>query len=280
MNNTQLTFSFIGAGNMSGAILAGMLKNGINPDQIIATNRSEDKQAALSEQYGVTTNLTNQEAIQKADVVILGVKPQMMADVLKDVLEKGVKFDNKLVITVAGGLHCQFYTQLIGDVRFIRSMPNTPSMVGLGMAGLFNGSNRQMFSASQIDADNQIAELIFSAVGKYVWLNEESQIDDIAAVSGSGPAYYFFFMEAMIDKAKQLGFSEEVATLLVKQTALGASKMSMDQKTPVAQLRKNVTSPGGTTAMAIAEFERRQLRQIVDDALDATIVRAKELSKI
>ena len=265
---------------MSGSILAGMLKQGVSPEQIIATNRSPEKQTALKAQYGITTELNNGQAIAKANVVILGVKPQMMSDVLEELVAQGVDFADKLVITVAAGLHCDFYTSRIGNVRFIRSMPNTPSMVGLGMAGLYNGTDLTAYPESQIVADRAVAEQIFNAVGQSVWLQEEAQIDQVAAVSGSGPAYIFLFMEAMMNKAKTFGFNEQDATLLVKQTALGACQMAMDSADSVEQLRKNVTSPGGTTAAAIAEFERRQLRAIVEDALDASIVRAQELSKI
>ena len=279
ITNNQPTFAFIGAGNMSGAILAGMINNGIDPKLIIATNRSEAKQRALNTAYGVITDLDNETAIERADVVILGVKPQMMLELLSNLKAAGVGFQNKLVITVAAGLLSERYLDIIGPARFIRSMPNTPSMIGLGMTGSYYVAKDEI-SDEKIEQDKQLAELVFSAVGKHVWLDSEAQIDHIAAVSGSGPAYYFLFIETMINKAKALGFSDEVAKQLAKQTAYGACKMAYDSELDVEQLRKNVTSPGGTTAAAIEVFEQQKLRNIVDTALNAAITKAEKLSQI
>ena len=265
---------------MSGAILAGMIQNGVAPTQIIATNRSAEKQSKLHHDYGVTTELDNARAIEKADVVILGVKPQMMMDLLAELTETGVSFKDKLVITVAAGLLSQSYKNILGEVRFIRCMPNTPSMIGLGMSGLFNASDVSVFSAQQIKQDNLITETLFAAIGKSIWLEQESQIDEVAAISGSGPAYFFLFMETMINKAREFGFSEAEAKDMVLQTANGAAQMAYNSELDVKQLRKNVTSPGGSTASAIEVFEQKNLQNTVDLALDAAVQRAKELSKL
>ena len=282
MNNSpiaDLTFAFIGAGNMSGAILGGMVKSGVKPEQIIATNRSKEKQQALRQQFGVNTELTNLEAIAKADVVVLGVKPQMMKALLQELVDQGADFSSKLVITVAAGLLVQSYTDIIGSVRFIRAMPNTPSLVGLGVAGLYSGTN-QAFSQETIEQDRLIAQAIFSKVGEVVWLENESGIDDISAVSGSGPAYFFLFMEHMAAKAEQLGFSSEQAKTMVMQTALGAATMANSSSETFEQLRLNVTSPGGSTAEAIKHFQQQELQQTTFDALDAAIARAQAMSKL
>lgn len=276
----NLVFAFIGAGNMSGAILGGMVKSGINAENIIATNRSEEKQQALQQQFGVVTHLANLEAIAKADVVILGVKPQMMKTLLQNLVEQGADFSNKLVITVAAGLQVESYTDIIGAVRFIRSMPNTPSLVGLGVAGLYAGTDQTIHSAEVIANDKLIAETIFNLVGKSVWLEQESGIDDISAVSGSGPAYFFLFMEQMAKKAELLGFSPEQSKMMVMQTALGAATMSQNSSESFEQLRLNVTSPGGSTAEAIKHFQQQDLEQTTFDALDAAINRAREMSKL
>ena len=277
---TQLTFAFIGAGNMSGAILGGMVQNGVPAQNIIATNRTAEKQKALQDKFGVVTHLSNLEAINKADVVILGVKPQMMEATLQELLQQGTDFSDKLVLTVAAGLHVKKYTDIIGDVRFIRSMPNTPSLVGLGAAGLYSGTNNNSYTRSQIEQDKAIAEAIFNSVGISVWLEQESKIDDIAAVSGSGPAYFFLFMETMVEKAIQLGFSEQEANLLVMQTASGSTQMASQSEDSFEQLRINVTSPGGSTAEAIKTFQQQDLAGTVSDALDAAVNRAKEMSKL
>lgn len=265
---------------MSGAILEGMIKNGVAADKIIATNRSVEKQTALKQRLGIITNLTNDEAIKQADVVILGVKPQMMKALLADLIDQGVSFDNKLVITVAAGLNIEAYKGIIGQQRFIRSMPNTPSMLGLGACGLYLDENFKYTCDDARQNDIDIANFIFESVGVYVWLQQESDIDDIAAISGSGPAYFFLFMESLIKQAKAFGFDQETAELLVKQTALGAAEMAFKSKEDVQQLRANVTSPGGTTAAAIEVFVNKQIDDMVSTALTAAVDKAKVLSKL
>ncbi|NVK26327.1 MAG: pyrroline-5-carboxylate reductase [Gammaproteobacteria bacterium] len=276
----SLTFAFIGAGNMSGAILGGMVKGGVPANNIIATNRTVEKQKALNEKFGVVTHLSNLDAVNSADVVILGVKPQMMEATLNELVSSGADFSDKLVITVAAGLHVEKYTNIIGDVRFIRCMPNTPSLVGLGVSGLYVGTNPSTFNAEHIENDKKITSAMFDSVGISVWLDQESKIDDIAAVSGSGPAYFFLFMECMMEKAKQLGFSQEDANKIVMQTALGSAQMASKSDDSFEQLRINVTSPGGSTAEAIKTFQQQKLDKTVADALDAAVARAKEMSKL
>lgn len=274
------TYAFIGAGNMSGAIIGGMVNSGVDPKRIIATNRTKEKQIALHEKFGIITNLDNITAINQASVVILGVKPQMMADVLSDLIEQGADFKDKLVITVAAGLLVKRYTDILGDVRFVRCMPNTPSLVGHGVSGLYMGTNTNSHDNETIEQDHQIATELFSHVGEVVWLKTENEIDQLAAVSGSGPAYFFAFMEAMANKAKAFGFSEDVANIMVQQTAIGAAKMTFDKEKSFAELRENVTSPGGSTAAALNVFNEKQLEKIVSDALDAAVTRAQQMSQL
>lgn len=264
---------------MSGAIIGGMVNSGVNPESIIATNRTAEKQAKLKAKFGIVTELDNLQAIKKADVVILGVKPQMMADVLSNLIENGADFSNKLVVTVAAGLLVKRYTDIIGNVRFIRCMPNTPSLVGHGISGLYVGTDINAFDSEVIENDKNTATDLFEHVGNVVWLDKESDIDQLAAVSGSGPAYFFAFMEAMANKAKEFGFSEEIANLMVQETAMGAAKMTYDKENSFAQLRKNVTSPGGSTAAALNVFSQNKLQDTVNEALDAAVTRAQEMSK-
>ncbi len=280
INNKQHTYAFIGAGNMSGAILGGMVNSGINPDNIIATNRTKEKQQALHQKFGIKTDLDNKSAIEQADVIILGVKPQMMLAMLTDLVEQGIDFSQKLIITVAAGLTINRYTDIIGNVRIIRCMPNTPSLVGLGVSGLFCGTDQNKYSADVIEQDKEITSVMFNAVGKTVWLKQESQIDDIAAVSGSGPAYFFLFMQRMAEKAVQLGFDQDTANQIVLQTALGSAQMAAQSDDSFEQLRVNVTSPGGSTAEAVKVFNEKELASIVSSALDAAVLRAKEMSKL
>ena len=278
--NNNTSYAFIGAGNMSGAIIGGMVNSGVEPSRIIATNRTKEKQQALKAKFGIITDLDNQEAIKQADVVILGVKPQMMADVLTDLVANGADFSDKLVVTVAAGLLVKRYTDIIGDVRFVRCMPNTPSLVGHGVSGLYVGSSQARFDKSVIEQDIQITTELFSHVGATVWLKSESEIDQLAAVSGSGPAYFFAFMEAMANKAKEFGFSEDVANIMVQETAIGAAKMTFNKDKSFAELRENVTSPGGSTAAALNVFNNNNLQATVNEALDAAVTRAQEMSKL
>lgn len=278
--NNELTYAFIGAGNMSGAVLTGMINAGVPANHIYATNRSAEKNEKLHNELGVITEFKNPEAIRRADVVILGVKPQMMLQLLKDLVAEGVDFGDKLVITVAAGLTSKSYKDIIGNVRFIRTMPNTPSILGLGMTGIYVDTDKSAFSDQVIASDLAIAEQMFKSVGEIVNLSLESQIDAVAAVSGSGPAYFFLFMEGLINKAKALGFSDEEAKLMVRQTAIGSTTMASQSPLEIEQLRRNVTSPGGTTAEAIRTYEEHNLSEISAKALDANIARAIELSKL
>jgi pyrroline-5-carboxylate reductase len=269
---TNKTIAFIGTGNMSFAIIAGLVKNGYDQNHIIATNRNLEKLNKVSSELGVKTTSDNIEAVQNADVVVLSVKPQMRAALCQTFSEQGLDLSNKLIISVAAGITVKRLSEMLAQPsRIIRCMPNTPSLLGLGVSGLF--------SANATDADKQICEHIFASVGIVTWLNKESQINDIIAVTGSSPAYFFLFMEAIEEKARALGFSQEQARQLVQQTALGAANMVASQQVPISELRANVTSKGGTTAAAIAHFESNHLKPLVSNAMDACIARAEQMEK-
>lgn len=269
---TSKTIAFIGTGNMSFAIIAGLVKNGYSQSHIIATNRNHEKLEKVATELGVCTTSNNLEAVEKADVVVLSVKPQMMAQLCQSFSDSGVDLSNKLIISVAAGITVARLGEMLNQpTRIIRCMPNTPSLLGLGVSGLF--------TANASDDDKHICEQIFASVGIVSWLNEERQINDIIAVTGSSPAYFFLFMEAIEEKALALGFSAQQARALVQQTALGAANMVASQNVPIAQLRANVTSKGGTTAAAIAHFENNQLKSLVSDAMDACIARAEQMEK-
>lgn len=266
------TIAFIGAGNMSQAIIAGLIRGHYPADQIIATRTNSEALAQLAAQYAIHTTTDNHAAMQQADVIVLAVKPQMMAQMLAEVTEKGIDLSNKLVISVAAGLSCQRLTQLLGQpCALVRAMPNTPCLVGLGMTGLF--------AESLTEQQRSLVETIFNGTGKWLWLAQEQQIDHVIAAAGSAPAYLFLFLEAMQQKAMTLGFDEATARLLINQTALGAAQMVASQPDSLAELRAKVTSKGGTTHAAICHFEQLQLREIVADAMQAAIDRAQQLAQ-
>lgn len=265
------TVAFIGAGNMARCIIGGMVKTGYPAANIIAANPSQPKLDALAADFGIEVTQDNLLAVTKADVIVLSVKPQFMADVCQSLIAAVPEIAEKLFVTVAAGLPVSHYETWLGPVRLIRTMPNTPSLVGLGVTGIF-ASRCSNYEKSFVDS-------MFSATGKTVWLEQESQINDIIAVTGSAPAYFFYFMQAMAQKAELLGFSPDEARAMVTQTALGAATMASQSNSSFAELRAQVTSKGGTTHEAIEAMRTAGLESLVADAMQAAINRAEAMAK-
>ncbi|SFB80876.1 pyrroline-5-carboxylate reductase [Pseudoalteromonas denitrificans] len=269
---TNRSIAFIGTGNMSYAIISGMIKNGFDKKQIIATNRNPEKLAHIHKELSIETQADNLIALAKADVIVLSVKPQVMADLCQTFADSDIDLSNKLFISVAAGITIDRLQQMLGQkVSIIRCMPNTPSLLGKGVSGLY--------AQDATDDDKAFTQAIFENTGIVTWLEKESDINNIIAVTGSSPAYFFLFMEAIEKKAKALGFNDEQARQLVQQTALGAAQMVESQNIPISTLRENVTSKNGTTAAALAHFKESGLIQDVSDAMDKCINRAKEMEK-
>ncbi|MCR9000127.1 MULTISPECIES: pyrroline-5-carboxylate reductase [Rahnella] len=266
--------SFIGAGNMAGAIISGLVESGYPAHLISVCAPSTTHRDALAEKYGVQSSSDNSGCAKEADVVVLSVKPQMMADVCK-ALQKDVDFSDKLVLSIAAGVSVARFCELLGEnLNIVRIMPNTPSLVGKGMSGLY-----APVQVSQADRDYS-GELM-TAVGKICWVDTEEGINHVIAAAGSAPAYFFLFMEAMQAEAQRLGFSAETARMLVEQAASGASALvATSPDTPLSQLRENVTSKGGTTFEALKVFTDRKLPEIVSEAMQAAIARAQEMEKL
>lgn len=269
----QRKIAFIGAGNMTRSIVAGLVASGYRPDCITATNPSEAKLVALQQAYDIQVTTNNTEAAQQADVIVMAVKPQLMEQVAKPL--QSIDFQGKLVISIAAGISIERLQQMFASpLNLIRVMPNTPSLLGEGMSGLF---------ASPITpvSDKTYAGELMQAVGKVCWVEQESGINDIIAAAGSAPAYFFLFMEAIQQQAIASGFDGDTARLLVQQTALGAAKMvSENPDTDLATLRQQVTSKGGTTAEAVRTLEENDMRGIVAKAMQAAVTRAEEMEKL
>lgn len=266
------TIAFIGAGNMASALMGGMIENGIAPSHIIASDPSADQVNKLAKQWGIQATTDNQEAISKADVVVVAVKPQVMEAVLSP-LKDALQQKRPLLISVAAGINLHSLDVWSGGgLAIVRCMPNTPALVQQGASGLF--ANGQV-SAEQ----KQQTETILDAVGISVWVNSEKELDAVTAVSGSGPAYYFLLMEAMIAAGQTLGLSEETARQLTLKTALGAATMAIGSEDAPAELRRKVTSPNGTTERAINAFVEGGLPALVTTALQAASDRSEELSR-
>lgn len=269
----QRTVAFIGAGNMAHAIIAGLVSSGYPARSILATAPSETRRLPLEQKYGIRTSSDNLAAASEADVVVLAVKPQLMAEVCKPL--QAIDFSGKLVISIAAGVSAARLNQMLAtELRLVRVMPNTPSLVNRGMAGLFA-------TPLVAEQDKVFTADLMSAVGEVCWVEQESGINSVIAAAGSAPAYFFLFMEAMQAEAIAQGFDAETARLLVQQSALGAAEMvKANPEIELSTLREQVTSKGGTTAEAIRTFNEHQLSEIVAQAMRAAVSRAQEMEKL
>ncbi|WP_127493358.1 pyrroline-5-carboxylate reductase [Acinetobacter calcoaceticus] len=259
---------FIGGGNMAQALIGGLVSRGLPPTRITVSDPVEQIRQLLQEKE-VHVTQDNVAAIQNADVVVLAVKPQVLATVLRPL--KGLLSD-KLVISIIAGAEIQTISNLIDSDRIVRVMPNTPALVQTGAHGIYANDVVGI-------SDRELTSQILAATGLTIWVNSEAQIDAVTAVSGSGPAYFFYLMESMIRAGKNLGLDEKVATALTLQTALGAAQMAITSSNTPSELRKNVTSPNGTTQAALEVFDRAQISQNIQSALAAAQKRSQELAQ-
>jgi len=259
---------FIGGGNMAQALIGGLISRGLPPTRITVSDPVEQIRQLLQEKE-VHVTQDNVAAIKNADVVVLAVKPQVLATVLRPL--KGLLSD-KLVISIIAGAEIQTISNLIDSNRIVRVMPNTPALVQTGAHGIY---------ANDVvgTSDRELTSQILAATGLTIWVNSEAQIDAVTAVSGSGPAYFFYLMESMIRAGKNLGLDEKVATALTLQTALGAAQMAITSPNTPSELRKNVTSPNGTTQAALEVFDRAQISQNIQSALAAAQKCSQELAQ-
>lgn len=267
--NTDLTLAFIGAGNMARAIIGGLLQQNFPATRIYASEPDISQLEDLQTQ-GVKVTDDNLVAAEAADIVILAVKPQILANVAKALASLP---SGRLFISVAAGISTASLDNWLGGQRMIvRCMPNTPALVGSGASGLFANAQVSAEQKSQ-------AESILAAVGLTLWVDNEELLHAITAVSGSGPAYYFLFMEAMIKAGIAQGLSPEAATALTLQTARGAAEMAQQSEHDPAELRRRVTSPNGTTEQAMLFFQQQQLETLVEGAMTACANRSKEMAR-
>jgi len=265
--------TFIGGGNMARAIYRGLIESGFPTENIGVVDPSEAAQSAAraSGLIRIAESATNADL--SADLIVLAVKPQITGIALSPLAHR--VSSTATVLSIIAGINSASLTNLLGlpsDETVVRSMPNTPALVGEGMTGLFSNSDQRA-------QGRLLAERVMSAVGQCVWVSNESDLDLVTAISGSGPAYFFLFMESLADAAVELGMSPQTAHQLSIQTALGAAKLAQTSDDALAKLRENVTSPGGTTEQAIKSFEASELRAIVMSATRAAKKRSIELSE-
>ena len=263
---------FIGAGNMAGALIKGIISAKVfSAGDVLVYDIVQERLDLLGEQFGVTAVESSTKLVESADIIVLSVKPQKFPEVLEGI--KGCVGKEKLVISIAAGITTSSIAQFLPDAAIIRVMPNTPALVSEGATAIYSRN------ANKNAVDSVVK--IFAAVGKAVVVEKEELIDAVTAVSGSGPAYFFLLMEEMIKAGVKLGLSEDVARELVLQTAKGAAILAGkadENKEGPAELRKKVTSPGGTTEAALKVFAEGQFNELVSNALKAACDRSKELS--
>ena len=269
--------AILGTGSMGKAILSGILAAGTSPADVRVTTKSKATADAIFSNHGVqatsleSNSAANSSAAKDADLVILAVKPNMILETLSEVA--AVLKPDCLVVSVAAGITTSaMEEQLSGNTAVVRAMPNTPSVVGLGVTGISKGSN---VSDEKLD----LAIELFSSVGK-VLVVDESKIDALSTISGSGPAYVFYFVEKLITAAKSLGFSEQEASLMVKETFLGSATLLATSSSSPEELRQQVTSPNGTTMQATGRFDAADLERVFIEATEAALARAKELGRV
>jgi pyrroline-5-carboxylate reductase len=267
---TDGIISFIGGGNMATSLIGGLVADGRDPASIYVSDPDTTKLETLADAFRVQTSTDNEEAVSHASTVVFAVKPQIMAPVVKSVAVPG-KAHRPLFVSIAAGVREPDILRWLGfDASIVRSMPNTPSLVGSGATALY---------ANPFVSDEQrsLAESLLRAVGLTLWVEDENLLDAVTGLSGSGPAYYFLLMEYMERTGINMGLSREDARVLTIQTAFGAAKMALESSDSPATLRTRVASPGGTTERALDTLMAGGMEHLIHDALEAARDRAVEL---
>jgi pyrroline-5-carboxylate reductase len=265
----KIKIAFIGGGNMGEAMLAAVLEKKLaTPADITVSDIIESRRRYLKKQYGVAVTENNRVAVASKDVIVLAVKPQNITEVLAD-LKSHIK-SSQLVLSIAAGVSLETISRGLGHGCLVRAMPNTPAQIGLGMSGW-------TATAAVTRRQKDQARAILAAMGKEISFEDESSLDMVTAVSGSGPAYFYLFAESLIEAAVNIGLSLPDAKQLVLQTMLGSAQLLLKSGKPPAELRRAVTSKGGTTERALNVFEDGGFARLVEAAVRAAYLRAKEL---
>ena len=264
--------SFIGGGNMAQALISGLVSCGVKPSLITVADPNSEAREQLAAKGLNTVDPTAdaKAAVIDADIVVLAVKPQVMKAVVGSFADA---LDKQLVISVAAGLSTELLSNMLGGYKnIVRAMPNTPAMIQMGATGLYGTDN---ISAEQ----KQLAKAVMEASGLVMWVDNEEHMHAVTAVSGSAPAYMFYFIESMVDGAVALGLDKEQASALAIQTMLGAAKMAMNSDDAPAELRRKVTSPNGTTQAAVESMQANDIAGQIIEAMQACYDRSQALSE-
>ena len=270
-NTKHMQIGFIGAGNMARSLAGGLLKNGWRKEQLILSDPDVNQRKGVETVLGLTVYADNNEVAGKADILVLAVKPQFLKTAATEIAGT-VQKKRPLVISVAAGVRLEDLERWLGGgLAIVRVMPNTAALIGSGASGMYANP-----LVDEVMRDQ--AESILRAVGVAVWVTDESQLDVVTALSGSGPAYFFLVMETLERAAIDHGLDPETARLLTLETAFGAAKMALEGAEEPSQLRARVTSPGGTTEQAVKVLEDGGIHRLFNQAVRAAVVRARELA--
>lgn len=271
MHNKNI--GFIGGGNMARSLIGGLIDTGRSTDTLYVSEPDPAKRQYFEQQLGIRVTADSNDVASDCDVVVLAVKPQVIREVLLP-LQPVLQRCRPLVLSIAAGVTEKDIDRWAGGgLPIVRTMPNTPALVGSGATGLYA-------NARVSEEQHDIAESLMRAVGVTVWLKDESLLDPVTALSGSGPAYFMLFMESLEQAAIEQGLDAETARLLVLETCLGAAKLAMESEEDLTELRRRVTSPGGTTEKALLVMENEGIKGIIRKAFNAASQRASELGRI
>ncbi|MCH8477280.1 MAG: pyrroline-5-carboxylate reductase [Wenzhouxiangella sp.] len=261
--------AYIGGGNMARALIGGLIHAGQAADRLTVADPAAEQRQRLQDDFGIAGAGSNAAACSDKQAVVLAVKPQVMDSVLAEIAS--ALDDDTVVISVAAGVSLDQLAASLGRRRaLVRAMPNTPALYGAGITGL-------AASGHLSDAQRLLVEQIFTSAGEVTWISDESWMDAVTAVSGSGPAYFFALTEHLAKAGAAAGLPAELAALLARQTAIGAGVMRARSDVDAGELRRRVTSPGGTTAAALARFDEDGLALLVERAVDAAVQRGRKL---
>jgi pyrroline-5-carboxylate reductase len=265
-----MKIAFIGGGNMASALIGGLIKRGAAPGDLHVVDPGDEARARVAGQFGISTSAVIDSTLAGVDAIVLAVKPQVLKDValaLQPVLS------GQLVISIAAGIRASDLSRWLGGYStIVRTMPNTPALIGMGVAGL-------AALPGVSDEAKALASKVLEAVGSAVWFDDETMIDAVTGISGSGPAYVFYFIEAMQEAARQLGMNEEQGRALAVATFTGAAQLAAQSGEAASVLRERVTSKGGTTAAALASFEKDGVKAAIVRGALAADARATELGE-
>ena len=267
--NSSQAIAFIGGGNMARALIGGLIHAGQAADSLTVADPAAEQRQRLQDDFGVIGAVNNAAACRDKQAVVLAVKPQVIDSVLAEIAS--TLDDDALVISVAAGVSLDKLAAGLGGRRaLVRAMPNTPALYGTGITGLAANGHLS-------EPQRQLVEQIFASAGETAWISDETLMDAVTAVSGSGPAYFFALTEHLARAGAAAGLPAELAARLARQTAIGAGVMLARSDLDAGELRRRVTSPGGTTAAALARFDEEGLGMLVERAVDAAVQRGREL---